>query len=95
MPLPPECLTVIHTGHGRRNGADDRIVELVHALPNWAASLVYTSDSKLRTRVEAVGTHVAGSGTLLRQIATGVAPWSQLTPDTRTTRPTAPVVTTV
>ena len=70
MPLPPECLTVIHTGHGRRNGADDRIVELVHALPNWAASLVYTSDSKLRTRVEAVGTQVAGSGTLLRQIAT-------------------------
>ena len=70
MLLPPECLTVLHTGHGRRNGADDRIVELVHALPNWAASLVYTSDSKLRTRVEAVGTQVAGSGTLPRQIAT-------------------------
>ena len=70
MPLPPDCLTVIHTGHGRWNGADDRIVELVHALPNWAASLVYTSDAKLRTRVEALGTQVVVSGTLLRQIAT-------------------------
>ena len=70
MPLPPKCLTVIHTGHGRPNGADDRIVELVDALPNWAASLVYTSDAKLRNRVEALGTQVAGSGTLLRQIAT-------------------------
>ena len=70
MPLPPECLTVIHTGHGRRNGADDRIVELLDALPNFAASLVYTSDATLRTRVEALGTQVVGSGTLLRQIAT-------------------------
>ena len=70
MPLSPEYLTVIHTGHGRRNGADDRIVELVDALPDWAASLVYTSDAKLRTWVEALGTQVVGSGTLLRQIAT-------------------------
>ena len=70
MPLPPECLTIIHTGHGRRNGADDRIVELVDTLPTWAESLVYTSDAKLRTRVEALGTQVVGSGTLLRQIAT-------------------------
>ena len=70
MPLPPECLSVIHTGHGRRNGADDRIVELVNALPNWAASLVYTSDAELRTRIRALGSQVAGSGTLLRQIAT-------------------------
>ena len=69
MPLPPECLTVIHTGHGRRNGADDRIVDLVDALPNWAASLVYTSDAKLRTRVETLGTQVVGSRTLLRKIA--------------------------
>ena len=69
MPLPPKCLTVIHTGHGRRNGADDRIVELVDALPDSAASLVYTSDARLRTRVEALGTLVAGSGALLRHIA--------------------------
>ena len=70
MPLPPERLTVIHTGHGRRNGADDRIVVLVDALPDSAASLVYTSDAKLRTRVEVLGAQVVGSGTLLRQIAT-------------------------
>ena len=70
MPPSPECLTVIHTGHGRRDGADDRIVELVDALPNWVASLVYTSDAKLRTRLRALGTQVVGSGTLLRQIAT-------------------------
>ena len=62
MPLSPECLTVIHTGHGRRNGADDRIVELVDALPNWAASLVYTSDAKLRTRVEALEPRSWGPG---------------------------------
>ena len=69
MPLPPACLTLTHTGQGHPNGADDRILELVDALPNRAASLVYTSDAKLRTRVEALGTQVEGSGTLLRQIA--------------------------
>ena len=62
MPLPPERLTVIHTEHSRRSGADDRIVELVDALPNSAASLVYT-------RVEVLGSQVVGSRTLLRQIA--------------------------
>ena len=70
MPPSPECLTVVHTGHGRRDGADDRIVELVHERSDQAASLVYTSDAKLRTRVKALGTQVMGSGTLLSQIAT-------------------------
>ena len=70
MPPSPECLVVIHTGHGRPDGADDQIVELVHERPHRAASLVYTSDAKLRTRVKALGTQVMGSGTLLRQIAT-------------------------
>ena len=56
MPPSPACLTVIHTGHRRRDGADDRIVELVHEHPDLAASLVYTSDAKLRTRVKALGT---------------------------------------
>ena len=60
---------MVHTGHGRRDGADDRIVELLHEYSHRAASLVYTSDTKLRTRVKALGTHVMGSGTLLRQIA--------------------------
>ena len=70
MPPSPECFIVVHTGHGRRDGADDRIVELVHECSDGAASLVYTSDAKLRTRVKALGTQVMGSGTLLSQIAT-------------------------
>ena len=70
MPPSPECLTVIHTGHRRRDGADDRIVELLHEKTDRAASLVYTSDAKLRTRVKALGTQVMGSRTLLRQLAT-------------------------
>ena len=74
MPPSPECLTVIHTGHRRRDGADDRIVELLHEQTDRAASLVYTSDAKLRTRVKALGTQVLGSGTLLRQIATVSGP---------------------
>ena len=74
MPPSHECLTVIHTGHARRDGADDRIVELVHEQSDRAASLVYTSDAKLRTRVKALGTHVMGSRTLLRQLATVSGP---------------------
>ena len=70
MPPSPECLIVVHTGHGRRDGADDRIVELVHERSDRAASLVYTSDAKLRTRVKSLGTQVMGSGVLLSQIAT-------------------------
>ena len=70
MPPSPECIIVVHTGYGRRDGADDRIVELVHERSDRAASLVYTSDAKLRTRVKALGTQVMGSGTLLRQLAT-------------------------
>ena len=42
-PIPPqERVSVVHTGHGRRDGADDRIVELVSALPDSAITLVYT-----------------------------------------------------
>ena len=74
MPPSPERLTVIHTGHRRRDGADDRIVELVHEHPDRAASLVYTSDAKLRTRVKALGTQVMGSRTLLTQLATVSGP---------------------
>ncbi len=69
MPPSPECLTAIHTGHRRRDGADDRIVELVREHPDRAALLVYTSDAKLRSRVKALGAQVMGSGTLLRQLA--------------------------
>ena len=70
MPPSPECLIVVHTEHGRRDGADDRIVEFVHERSDRAASLVYTSDAKLRTRVKALGTQVMGSGVLLSQIST-------------------------
>ena len=40
----PEYLTVIYAGHGVRDSADDRIVELVGALPDRAMALVYTSN---------------------------------------------------
>ena len=70
MPPSPECIIVVHTGHGRRDGADDRIVELVHERSDRPVSLVYTSDAKLRTRVKSLGTQVMGSGVLLGQIAT-------------------------
>ena len=70
MPLSPECLTVVHNGHGRPDGAYDRIVELVHEHPHRAASLVYTSDAKLHIRLKALGIQVRGSGALLNQIAT-------------------------
>ena len=70
MPPSPERLTVIHTGYRRRDGADDRIVELVREHPDRAASLVYTSDAKLRTRVKALGTQVMGTSTMLSQMAT-------------------------
>ena len=49
-------------GMAARDGADDRIVELVHAHPHRAASLVYTSDAKLLTRLKALGTQVMGVG---------------------------------
>ena len=65
----PECLTVTHAGHGGRDSADDRIVELVGALPNRALALVYTSDSALRARLHAMGAQVAGAQALLKDIA--------------------------
>ena len=69
MASSPECLTVLHTGHGRRDGADDRIVELVRVRPDRATSLVYTSDAALRDRVHALGAQVAGARALLNEIA--------------------------
>ena len=69
MALPRECLTVVHTGHCGRDGADDRIVELVGALPDRATALVYTSDAGLRARVHALGAQVEGARALLKDIA--------------------------
>ena len=70
-PLTPlqERVSVVHTGHGRRDGADDRIVELVGALADPATALVYTSDAGLRARVHALGARVAGARALLHEIA--------------------------
>ena len=66
---PQERVSVVHTGHGRRDGADDRIVELVSALPDPAMALVYTSDAGLRARVHALGARIAGARALLDEIA--------------------------
>ncbi|MDD9981604.1 MAG: NYN domain-containing protein [Gammaproteobacteria bacterium] len=65
----PERVSVVHTGHGRRDGADDHIVALVGALPDPALALVYTSDAGLRARVHALGARVAGARALLDEIA--------------------------
>ena len=69
MVSPHECLVVEHAGHSRRDGADDRIVELLGTLPDPASALVYTSDSALRARVRALGARVAGARALLEEIA--------------------------
>ena len=69
MASPHERLAVVYAGHARRDGADDRIVELVEALPDPVAALVYTSDSALRARVHALGAEVAGARALLDEIA--------------------------
>ena len=77
MVPPHECLAVVHTGHGRRDGADDRIVELVGAIPDPATALVYTSDAGLRARVHVLGARVAGARALLEEIATVGTRWSE------------------
>ena len=60
---------MVHAGHGGRDSADDRIVELVGALPDRTTALVYTSDAGLRSRVHAMGAQVAGAQALLKGIA--------------------------
>ena len=65
----PVSLSVVYTGHARRDGADDWIVELVGALPDPSTALVYTSDSALRARVRGLGAEVAGARVLLNEIA--------------------------
>ena len=63
--------------YGKRRGrdaADDRIVELLTALPPGTEALVYTSDRRLRERVAALGARVEGVSTLLQAMAEAVAP---------------------
>ena len=69
MASPHELLAVVYAGPARRDGADDRIVELVEALPDPVAALVYTSDSALRARVHSLGAEVAGARALLDETA--------------------------
>ena len=49
------------------NAADDRIVELLAALPEGTDAVVYTSDRRLRERAVALGARVEGAGALLRR----------------------------
>ena len=60
---------MIYAGHGVRDSADDRIVELVGALPDRAMALVYTSDAALRARLHAMVAQVVGARALLKDIA--------------------------
>lgn len=75
-PEPPtlspvqKCLSVIHTGHRRRDGADDCIVELVAVLPDPSTVLVYT---RREGRVFAVTDEDGdGRGERVREIASGL-----------------------
>ena len=65
----PANLEVVYTGHGRRDGADDRIVARVAELGCGAGALVYTSDGRLRVRVVRLGARVAGARVLLARCA--------------------------
>ena len=65
----PANLEVVYTGHGRRDGADDRIVALVAALGCGSGVVVYTSDGCLRERVARLGARVAGARALLARCA--------------------------
>ena len=63
---PASPLCVDYALRRGANAADDRIVELVAALPEGRNVLVYTSDRRLRERVSALGAQVRGAGVLRR-----------------------------
>ena len=62
-------LRVDYAPHRRADAADDRIVELVAALPEGRNVLVYTSDRRLQERVSALGAQVRGASVLWRLAA--------------------------
>ena len=66
---PPDGVGVEYADRAGRDAADDRIVELLAALPEGADALVYTSDRRLRERAAALGARVEGASVLLRAIA--------------------------
>ena len=62
----PEGVRVEYARRKGANAADDRIVELLAALPDGTDAVVYTSDRGLRERAVALGARVEGAGALLR-----------------------------
>ena len=67
MSSPPGGVRVEYARRKGANAADDRIVELLTALPEGADAVVYTSDRGLRERAVALGSRVEGAGALLRR----------------------------
>lgn len=67
----PEGVRVEYARRKGANAADDRIVELLTALPEGADAVVYTSDRGLRERAVALGSRVEGAGALLRMAGVG------------------------
>jgi len=65
----PDGVRVEHAKRKGANAADDRIIELLGALPEGTDAVVYTSDRGLRERAAALGARVEGAGALLRRIA--------------------------
>ncbi len=68
-PRSAGALTVEYVRGRGADAADDRIVELLDALPPGMDALVYTSDRRLRERAAALGARVEGASALLRAIA--------------------------
>ena len=66
MSSPPGGVRVEYARRKGANAADDRIVELLAALPDRTDAVVYTSDRRLRERAVALGARVEGAGALLR-----------------------------
>ncbi|MEX2269133.1 MAG: NYN domain-containing protein [Acidimicrobiia bacterium] len=69
--LPEGVHDQVEVAYARRKGrdaADDRIVELVSALPSTAGVSVITSDRALAEQVKALGAQVSGAGSLLRRL---------------------------
>ena len=65
----PDGIRVERAKRKGANAADDRIIELLEALPDGTDAVVYTSDRGLRERAAALGARVEGAGALLRRIA--------------------------
>ncbi len=59
---------VRHARRPGRDGADDRIVELVSGDPHRCALQVVTSDGALRRRVGALGAEAVGAGAFRRRL---------------------------